>query len=195
MRSAVGILVLLAVAAHCQVSEVPYRQLTWDDFRIDDTVEFEYTAKTSWGMRSRYTYNTSKHNGGYRTTLTSYTLYSYFNPEKSFRRSRQLKDPEGLLRHEQGHLDLAEIGVRTTMSLPESVYPLVWAPTREAAKREFVQKMVDFTESRRNEVRALQTMYDEATDHFNNKQMQKKWNEYIDAKLKTPQAQLPLPRE
>ena len=120
-------------------------------------------------------------------------MYSYVEPGKCWRRSKLPRDEGALLKHEQGHFDIAELGVRTTMSLPESTYPSGWGQSSEAASADIKGKMRVFREGRAAEIRDLQTRYDETTNHSRIKDVQEKWNQYLEAKLKNPALQLAMP--
>src|SRR5213078_1603335 len=88
---------------------IPYRQLTWNDFPISDGRDPLEAAHTQGRITYQYRSQVMGGGGSYTALVTALAFDSGFDPSGSWRRTQLVVDPDTLLKHEQGHLDINEI--------------------------------------------------------------------------------------
>jgi hypothetical protein len=161
---------------------VPYKQLTWQDFPINDRVNgldaqtngtITYDFKTRWELeRNTYT-----------SFVTQITFRSWFDTNQSWRRSRLPQDAPTLLRHEQGHLDIMQIGALALMSLkPEAIVPTTGASQLEA-ETSLAASVKRLVEGALEKIKYRQAQYDMETRHSKDKRVQAQWESKIAREL------------
>jgi len=178
-----GVLLLIPLEIFGQSQDkIPYKQLSWSDFkgvveRSGPTKDFD--ATTRWWFSSTW---------NFKETDSSICEYKFTNvtPVASFRQfdswvKQDIKSASELLKHEQGHLDIAEIHARgfesellgKRFSCPGGVYNK--DKINEVTSQVFQEYLTD--------TREMGQLYDTETNHFKNKQEQADWNEKIGCML------------
>ena len=146
------------------------RPLTWDDFKGEPDRGSPYDANTYWTI----TYNingisfkgdTAKI-GGFSIILTLQEKFSWCKPEKQ---------TDILLKHEQGHFDLALICQREILQqLNNTVF----------FKADFKDKIPTIFSSILKKYQSMEFKYDEETSHSKNQAAQDNWNNSFANELK-----------
>ena len=134
------------------------RLLKWSDFKgpIDTAAKFE--ATTFCEVYAKY--NWTKKNNQY---LLTFSTASYLDPFKSS--SIKQKQTPQLLRHEQLHFDIAELFARIYLQrLKLKTYTAAFKAEIEQLNQDNLRNL-----------KTVQDLYDEQTDHSENKYMQAKW--------------------
>jgi hypothetical protein len=138
---------------------VGYRQITWADFQGKPPKESPWKAETVTHIEL-----ITRESEG----VCAYEVSSYFCPEESWTKS---SDP-AVLKHEQGHADLAEIWARHMRNdmrqyqhveksgAPEAIYDAYCELWKQAEKT-----------------------YDQQTDHGRDKEKQGQWEQFIKSEL------------
>ncbi|MCL2329488.1 MAG: DUF922 domain-containing Zn-dependent protease [Bacteroidetes bacterium] len=140
------------------------RPLTWDDFKMK-------APQSSQGAAWIY-YNLSLNLQSEGNTVNINTA-TFMIPKKSWVKNGSKS--EELLKHEQGHFDIAEIHARKLRkSIQEGTFT-------HKNIQEKINKIYSQTFSK---LEAQQKLYDKETDHHRNKEKQIEWNERIARELK-----------
>jgi hypothetical protein len=141
-------------------------QLTWGDFKMAPPPNQKFSAKTWVG------FDVSGRCVGGRFF---FDVSTFFNRDSSW--VKPVKGIDKLLRHEQGHFDLAEISARELRrSLQELPEP--------CADIEQMKKNVNvLTTYSRMQLGIAQSDYDKETRNGSNSKKQKKWDEKIAQRL------------
>jgi len=183
----VSILLVFTPAFGQSQDKIPYKQLSWSDFKgVVGTFSDDYTgpkkdfdALTSWGFNA---------NWKFKKTDSSFCEYKLIivNSVASFQPfgswvKEESKTDFVLLKHEQGHLDIAEIHARVfeselsgkRFSCPNGVYNA--DRIKQVTKQVFQEYLTDTEE--------MQQLYDTETNHYFNKQEQADWNKKIGCML------------
>nr|WP_294791472.1 DUF922 domain-containing protein [uncultured Mucilaginibacter sp.] len=143
--------------------------LKWSDFKgpVDATSKFHALTLAEIFFK----YNWALKNNKYIFTFTG---GSFLNTNKSW--SVQEKQTPALLRHEQVHFDIAEIFARISLQrLTGTEYTATFKTTID-----------EITEDNLRNMKVMQDLYDEQTDHSKEKKMQARWEIYIANLLKEP---------
>jgi hypothetical protein len=179
------VLLWVTAASAQEKGTLPYCQLKWTDFRIDDAHDNDHRAFTYVGMSYTYKFRYAKSGSHHTAVLTDFRLWSFFDQAKSWRKTNAANSPP-LLKHEQGPFDLNEILVRATLARPPSDYPIGYGASKEKAAENLKQKLHNFVTAVRGQVENLTKLYDESTNGHRNAVVQAKWNAYFEARLKDP---------
>ena len=143
--------------------------LKWSDFKGPIDTSSKFHATTLCEVFSKYIWTLK--NNKYKFTFTT---GSYLNTSKSW--SIKEKQTPELLRHEQVHFDIAELFARIYLqTLDRNVYTAT-----------FKSKIDQINKDNLHNLKVMQDLYDEQTDHSKEKKMQAKWEIYIANLLKEP---------
>ena len=143
------------------------KPLQWSDFKGPVDAASKFHATTYCEIFSKYNW-TLKDN---KYTFT-FTTGSYLNTLRSW--SVKEKQTPQLLRHEQLHFDIAELFACIYLQrLNQNVYTA-----------EFKTTLDQINEDNLRNLKTMQDLYDEQTDHSKDKYMQTKWEIYIADLLK-----------
>ena len=140
--------------------------LTWENFsgEIDTSSQFE--AWTWSGFR--YTYSWKRMDV---TIFVDCTAYAFFDPAQSW--IKKLKKSDELLKHEQVHFDISELFSRYF--------------EERIAMHDFSNQVEHEIDSIYNvtfqELLDAQVKYDTDTEHYRNKEEQKRWEEFVHSEL------------
>lgn len=141
------------------------KKLSWQDFKGNPNANGGFVASTSSGMSQSYVIDS----GGILVKNETHVT-AHFYPEYSW---YSTKDTTArLLKHEQTHFDITEIHARILNKSIQS-----YAFTSDS-KREIKVLYQQVEEERR----AMQTAFDNETNHSINREEEKKWEDKI-AKL------------
>jgi hypothetical protein len=139
------------------------RLLTWDDFK-GKPAQRNSVASTSYDIEHQVIFHSSS---------ATVIIRSIFFPQLSWKRKG--RNDEDILKHEQGHFDIAEIFARKL---------------RVKARRlscgnatELDSKLKTITEKCEEEMDKFQDTYDRETDHSRNGDAQRKWNDSLKKEL------------
>ena len=173
MRLTTFSLVVYFISAQIQAQDGSYifwdadRKLNWEDFR-GEISENEYRAETHW--RIYYDFQISIINQ--KPILSDYHVRTEFSNDKSW--VREGGGSDHLLKHEQGHFDLAEVYARIFRSQLDSL----------TFSSSDYQKEID---SLFHELLAscdeAQNHYDLQTDHGLQPEIQEDWQDFIQQEL------------
>lgn len=107
-------------------------------------------------------------------THSTVNITARFHPEESWSRYPHLKNEKDALKHEKGHLDITEIYARRIRKLVSktSFKSAKYKDELRELFKEMAQKHSD-----------EQIKYDRETNHSINKEVQTKWNEWIESEL------------
>jgi Bacterial protein of unknown function (DUF922) len=176
-------LILLSQSSTNLQGLVPYKQLIWSDFPINDRAN-GFDAQTNGTITYDFQTRWELKNNAYTAFVTQITFRSWFDTNQSWRRSRLPQDHLALLRHEQLHLDIMQMGALALMSLrPEAIRPCVGASQieAEASLARQVKRLVDGTLEK---IKRRQAQYDTETRHGRDRDSQEQWERKIARELK-----------
>lgn len=138
------------------------QKLTWEDFRGRPVRSASFVASTNTGISFQYSYSIT--NG---TVDVEYAVESFFKPEGSWYIPERVNPY--ILKHEQAHFDISELHARMLR--------------KKLAGRNFSKKIKSEIESTYQQVeqkrRAMQTAFDEESDHSRNNEKEDFWQKYI----------------
>ena len=137
------------------------RKLTWDDYKAAPDTSGEFAASTTTYLEIEYTFMTD----GFR-----FKIKSSFSQTNSW----GLNKTNYILRHEQGHFDIAEIFARKLyQQMKQYKY-------NNKTGKEDTQKLYNTIV---DEKAKMQDDYDVETNHSINKEKQKEWLKKIEKML------------
>jgi len=138
------------------------RKLTWDDFKAEPLKMGSTVAITSTHLGFSYNFANGK---------ITYKIDCWFQKNKSW----GLVKNDWILKHEQGHFDIAEIFARQlNKSVSEYRYnKITFQKDLEAIYKSVVEGKEKY-----------QQQYDDETDHSRNKTKQEEWFKKIESELK-----------
>jgi len=145
----------------------PDRRLTWEDFKGKPNPKSEFKAETNW--RLAYTYRLKTRNG---ELFPTYYVDTYFVHNDSW--LKEGKETPLLLRHEQGHFDIAEVCARDLRMRFEK---------HELTSDDHQQEIQAIFQTLLDDCYEMQQAYDRDTDHGLNKEQQKAWDKKIGNEL------------
>lgn len=145
-----------------------YRPLTWRDFDGKVKKESPFHAETFWEIS--YKMATARFSGD--TAITDAEIELSLG-EKSW--VKKDKQTDYLLKHEQGHFDIAVICAREMM--------LIFKNTT-FYKKDYRAKSYAVYFDIMKKYRELEKQYDNETRHSMDEAQQQKWDEYISRELK-----------
>ena len=131
----------------------PSKKLTWADYQAQPNAESDAAASTTTFLSIQY--NITRNSFGYK-------IESRFSKTRSW----ALHKTAYILRHEQGHFDIAEVFARK-LNKEMSEYKF--------NKKTFQKDLKKIYEKVTAEKEKLQNEYDEETNHSINKKKQKEW--------------------
>ena len=138
------------------------RKLTWDDFKAEPQKLGSTAAMTTTHLGFAYNVTNGK---------VIYKIDCRFEKKKSW----GLVKNDWILKHEQGHFDIAEIFARN-LNKAVSEYQFNKSSFKEDLDKIY-QSVVDEKEK-------FQQQYDDETDYSRNKNKQEEWLKKIDTELK-----------
>jgi hypothetical protein len=146
------------------------RPLTWNDFKGAPDRGSSYDASTFWSI----TYNIKGISfRGDTAKIDRFSVILTLDENLSW--SKPEKQTNILLKHEQGHFDLALI---CQLEIIDQLNSLVLLKTN------FKEKIPAIFSSILEKYRSLELKYDAETDHSKNQAAQDSWNNFIAGKLK-----------
>jgi hypothetical protein len=161
---------------------LPYHQLARADFRVDDKAYPRWAMYTSAFFHYNYRYDcVGKHQVTAR--ITEWRIRSGFNRNKSSRKS-WFKNVEGLLPHEQGHLDINELYSRRLARLSLDALPTGTGETSEEAIDDLKSKLKELATRVSKEDQVEQDAYDAETSHGTDKLKQKEATTALQKRLR-----------
>ena len=137
------------------------RKLTWDDFKAEPLKIGNTAAMTTTHLGFSYKVTNGK---------VTYTIECRFEKSKSW----GLVKNDWILKHEQGHFDIAEIFAR---KLNKSITGY------QFNKSSFQKDLNDIYKSIVDEKEKFQQQYDDETDYSRNKPKQEEWLKKIESDL------------
>jgi hypothetical protein len=141
--------------------------LTWDDFKGNVPPKSNAAANSAVGFRFDV-----KVDGDRESIDLNVTVAAFFVKSKSWTKSQHTTDY--ILKHEQGHFDLARVGVQLLKKYVEQ---------QKFTKNNYNRLLEAAYEKAWNEYIQLQEDYDDKTNHSINQEAQKKWNKKIEQLL------------
>ncbi len=181
-----------AAAAPVEVTGIAWRAdrpLTWADFRgpVDPAAARTTGARTSATLIWAYHYALEQGGEGCRYRITQMVAEATFDPQASWVRPGD--EGPALLRHEQGHFDLAEVHKLMFDALARKLAGPARPCTPGSSSAEIrrqVQALVEpMQRSLLHQLAELEERYDEETDHGLDDEAQKAWNERIQRALES----------
>ena len=140
--------------------------ISWDDFQAEPVEDSWFLAQIYWGV----SYNTKVKDipAGFKVEVCA---YCYINKARSWVKSEY----EELLEHEQGHFN---IGHLCALAFQKKVQRTKFNPKnyRQEVQRMYDENMREYCEMERN--------YDKETCHMMDSEMQRKWKNDLQEKLK-----------
>lgn len=137
------------------------RKLTWDDYKANPVSESDAAASTTTLLSIEYNITSSNF---------SYKIKSRFSKNRSW----GLHKTNYILRHEQGHFDIAEVFARKLhKKMGEYKFN----------KKTFQKDLKKIYDEVTEEKGKIQNLYDEETNHSINKKKQAEWLKMIEVKL------------
>lgn len=184
-----ALLLLLALSpAQPQANDrpQPYHQLTWKDFRIDDDAPAgqDTAACTASLISYRFRMRYSGRRGSYSATVTQLQVVSEFDPARSWRRSYLGSEPDRLLQHEQGHLDINEIYANHLRQIPLNAWPAGRGATAQQAIGDLEYKIKTYFDQALAGEKKDQEIYDRDTEHSRQAERQQRWTNHIQKLLR-----------
>ncbi len=146
------------------------RPLIWADFKGEPDRGSSYDASTYWTMN----YNIKGISfRGDTAKISGFSIVLSLQEKLSWSKSE--KQTDVLLKHEQGHFDLALICQREAIrELSSTIF----------FKNDFKDKIPTIFSSILKKYQSLESKYDEETDHSKNRAAQDTWNNFIAGELK-----------
>lgn len=162
--------------------KLPYHLLTEKDFQVNNLVESNSLAYTEGFVT--YQVQTATFDRGTRVKATEVTVRSGFDYKNSWRRS-SLADPNVYLQHEQGHLDLHEIGVQKFVQRLRTTNLEATGRTTREAERQLAKLIGNILDQTRTETEREQEQYETQTNTGLNSAAQEVFNRQTKARLQT----------
>lgn len=151
---------LLALILFNNPKEIEYRKLDWSDFK--GPVVNSSAAETTTQLQLDWVETDGKY---------TFKVTAWFLPYESFTTT----DRPDVLRHEQGHVDLAQIKAIQCMKALVS-----YQGCNERRKSKVESIYAHYVKS----LNELQVLYDKETKHSQNSVIQKRWESNIEQGLK-----------
>ena len=165
-----------------------YRKLNWNDFQIRSSASGERKAYTGAYIQYSYNNNYGSTNGSYWSKVTSVTVRSGIDLNRTWRWSGlTAADMAKLLPHEQGHLDINEIEARRLRAIPLSGWPAGTGTTRSAAEADLRRKLQAIFDQAIQRVQSRNRQYDQETRHGIVQEEQERWNKILASGLRAAQ--------
>jgi hypothetical protein len=138
--------------------------LTWNDFKGSVPARSSAAANSAVGFKFDV-----KVDGDDESINLNVTVAAFFVKSKSWVKSQHATDY--ILKHEQGHFDLARVGVQLLKKYVEQ---------QKFTKNNYTRLLEAAYEKAWNEYIQLQEDYDEETNHSIHHEAQKNWNKKIE---------------
>ena len=155
-------LILLSLKEEDLIKWDENRRLTWDDFKAEPLKIGSTAAMTTTHLGFSYNFANGK---------ITYKIDCWFEKNRSW----GLVKNDWILKHEQGHFDIAEIFAR---QLNKSVSEYQYNKTT------FQKDLSDIYKSVVDGKEKFQQQYDDETDYSRNKPKQEEWIKKIESELK-----------
>jgi hypothetical protein len=166
-----------AVAAGARRNDrIPYKQLDWSDFRVDDAAP-GLSAQTQTFLSYRYTVRAERPAQAvtFSATVARIAFTGGFDRARSWRRSHVADDNQTLLEHEQGHLDINELKLRQLKNLTDAEFPVGKGKTAKAAIADLDARLTKLYRWHLDDLEKTQTRYDKETNYGTRLAIQGDW--------------------
>jgi hypothetical protein len=132
---------------------VPYRQLTVDDFQINDGASSKYAFYIRGAIEPQYHFIVKPANGFLYGYVVQWMVFSGLDKQKTYRKS-SYKEMKASLPYAQAILDLNEISARRLAALTPGELPSVRGNNSEEVRAELNQKVKEFVNAKYKEADA-----------------------------------------
>lgn len=146
------------------------RQLTWEDFKGTPDNNSHFFAYTAWNSRVKYD---NVQFDGDKAIINGFEMTVEFDPVKSW--VKKGKETHDLLKHEQGHFDVAILYMQEVLQKFSSS-----SFTRNGYEAEFKNLIQDVYKK----YVEMGKQYDSETNHSIDKPKQEQWNSFFSEKVK-----------
>lgn len=153
---------------------VPYKTLTWDDFHTTDEA-VSFAANTQGFIHYDFRSKFKQTENGVDAVISQIEIRSGFDAGKSWRKSDLTSNPDRLLAHEQGHLDINETFARRLRKVPLTEWPVGSGATSTTAQNSLEYKLNARLKETIDECNAEQRQYDDETQHGKIESAQRTW--------------------
>ena len=148
---------------------VPYRQLTVEDFAIDDEAHPKHAFHIRTAIEPRYHYMLKPHTNGFvYAYIDQWMVFSGLNKKESSRKSK-FKTMKAELPFAQALLDINEINARQLAALKTGELPQGRGATYDEARSDMEAKLKQFLEQRYRQNQAEMDAFAKATNSGQNK--------------------------
>lgn len=156
---------------------VPYKRLSWSDFRVDDTSP-GLSAQTQTYLSYRYTARAERAPLAttFSASVASITFTGGFDRARSWRRSSVAESNSVLLEHEQGHLDINELKLRQLKNLHVTELPMGRGKTAKAALDDLDSRLKKSYQWHLDDLEKTQIRYDRETNYGTRLDPQRDWS-------------------
>jgi hypothetical protein len=164
---------------------IDYQQITADNFKGAPDPADPHAAKSYIGLDLKSEAKLVKRDDGkYETQIVDINYKALFDEKRSWWRGKM--EHCDLLKHEQGHFDMAEILARELNANKEQVLKVLRGEggTPEDSKADHEQKLGDHFLELMKELGEQAERYDTETEHCRNKNKQEEWNKKMGDALK-----------
>lgn len=162
---------------------LPYHRLVRADFPVNDKAYPKYAMYTFGFFHYNYLYHWATQNGHTVAHITEWNVRSGFDRHKSSRKS-WFKNVEGLLPHEQGHLDINELYSRRLANMGLDKLPIGEGATADEAAKDLKIKLEALAARISRDDQTEQDAYDARTAHGTNQSKQLAATAAIQKRLK-----------
>lgn len=139
------------------------RKLTWSDFPGVPDAQSKYDAMTYWNVKYSYRYSWAQSD----TVSVAFTVQPLLKEQSWVKKN---KKSDELLRHEQGHYDLAIICAELLrQNLAKGIY----------LKDNYAKVIDSIFQLTMQQVREMEEQYDAETNHMLRRDEQERWNQKI----------------
>ncbi|MEO5941926.1 MAG: hypothetical protein ABIP30_03110 [Ferruginibacter sp.] len=145
--------------------KVGNRPLVWSDFTGTPDQSSLYYANTFWNINYGYSDEDFK---GNNVTIKDLAVNLQFVNDKSWKKEDKVSD--ALLKHEQGHFDIAILCQLEIISLVKNA---------SLHKDDYKAQIKNIFRGSLQKYTALEDKYDVETSHSMNKDQQEEWNKFI----------------
>ncbi len=171
----------------------PYRQLTVDDFPVDDTVHASFGFIIRPTIQPRYHFTIKPHGGFAFAYVDQWLVFSGFNKKETTRKSK-FKTMKEELPYAQALLDISEIHARQMGALKTGELPNARGNTFEQAEAEIRRRMNEFMEAKFNQAKAEMEAFAKETKNGTDKKKVRQLAAVIRKRLDTtPATTVPFP--
>ena len=166
--------------------DLPYQPLRPENFRGTKPPDAKHDAETATGITVQHSPPKTERqaDGTYVSTYTDLTYSAVVDEGESYN-----SDPgdQDLLKHEQGHFDLAELEARRRNRDKKAELDKLkgTGSTPEEAEADLDKKLDDHVKTVDENLTKTQKQYDEETDHSRKKDRQRAWDRKIETELKS----------